>query len=206
MGRAEERWHILADGTTPVLAVVAVSFFLGGLAGCLLASRISGSGADSLGAYMDSFLRAASNGELAIPDAAALIWDTVRWPLLTLLLGFTALGLVGLPLLFAARGFLLAFAIAALVRLFGGAGCLLALTLFGISGAVSVPVLFVLGVQSFQASRVLAGRVWGDGKGRTPYGKTYFLRCGVCAGALCVCVILDGFVVPALLSGLAGLL
>lgn len=115
-----------------------------------------------------------SGGEITAPALASLVWDTVRWPLLALLLGFTALGLLGLPLLFAVRGFLLAFSIASFVRLFGGAGCLLALLVFGVSGALSVPVLFVLGVQGLLAARVLAGRVWGDGKNPPPYGKLYF--------------------------------
>lgn len=206
MHRAVERLDMSAGGITPALAVMAASFFLGGLAGCLLASYVGGDGAVSLRAYVEQFLQTAQSGELSVPAAAALIWDTARWPLLALLLGFTALGLLGLPLLFAVRGFLLSFAVASLVRLFGGAGCLLAMALFGISGALSVPALFVLGVQSFQAARQLAGRVWGDGKLSMPYGKMYFVRCGGCAAALCVCILLDCFVVPALVSGLAGTL
>ena len=117
------------------------------------------------------------------------------------------LGIVGAALvilLFAVRGFLLAFSIASFVRLFGGAGCLLALLVFGVSGALSVPVLFVLGVQGLLAARVLAGRVWGDGKTPPPYGKLYFFRCGACAVALCVSLLLDCFVVPGLVSSLAG--
>ena len=86
----------------------------------------------------------------------------------------------------------------------GGAGCLLALLVFGVSGALSVPVLFVLGVQGLLAARVLAGRVWGDGKTPPPYGKLYFFRCGACAVALCVSLLLDCFVVPGLVSSLAG--
>lgn len=115
-----------------------------------------------------------SGGEITAPALASLVWDTVRWPLLALLLGFTALGLLGLPLLFAVRGFLLAFSIASFVRLFGGAGCLLALLVFGVSGALSVPVLFVLGVQGLLAARVLAGRVWGMGKTLRPMGNSIF--------------------------------
>ena len=153
---------------------------------------------------MEGFLRAAQAGEITAPALASLVWDTVRWPLLALLLGFTALGLLGLPLLFAVRGFLLAFSIASFVRLFGGAGCLLALLVFGVSGALSVPVLFVLGVQGLLPARVLAGRVWGDGKTPPPYGKLYFFRCGACAVALCVSLLLDCFVVPGLVSSLAG--
>ena len=131
---------------------------------------------------------------------------TLRWPLLALLLGFTALGLLALPLLFAVRGFLLAFSIASFVRLFGGTGCLLALLVFGVGGAFSVPALFVLGVQSFMTARTLAGRVWGESKAAPLYGRAYWLRCGGCAAALCVCMLLDGFAVPALVSSLAGTL
>ena len=164
MRRAAEAWRISGDGLIPVLAVTAACFLLGGLVGCLLASHIGGGGQESLAAYVEGFLRAAQAGEITAPALASLVWDTVRWPLLALLLGFTALGLLGLPLLFAVRGFLLAFSIASFVRLFGGVGCLLALLVFGVSGALSVPVLFVLGVQGLLAARVLAGRVWGDGK------------------------------------------
>ena len=206
MRRAIEHWDTPAGGISPVLAVIAASFFLGGLAGCLVASQLGGSGAEALNAYLDSFLQTARSGDLMAPTLPALVWDAVRWALPTLLFGFTALGLLGLPLLFAARGFLLSFVIASLIRLFGGAGCLLALALFGLNGAFSVPALFVLGVQSFQTAYILAGRVWGGGKSPMPYGRAYFSRCGVCAAALCVCMLLDRFVIPALVSGLAGAL
>lgn len=204
--RRADRWRASADGAAPFLAVAAACFLLGGLAGCLLAGSVGGGGQESLAAYVEGFLQAAQAGEISPPALAALAWETLRWPLLALLLGFTALGLLALPLLFAVRGFLLAFSIASFVRLFGGAGCLLALLVFGVGGAVSVPVLFVLGVQSFLAARILAGRVWGEGKAAPLYGRAYWLRCGGCAAALCVCMLLDGFAVPALVSGLAGTL
>ena len=78
--------------------------------------------------------------------------------------------------------------------------------LFGVGGAFSVPALFVLGVQSLRAARVLAGRAWGDGKAAPLYGRAYWLRCGGCAAALCVCMLLEGLAVPALASGLAAAL
>ena len=199
-------WDVPAGGALTALAVVSAAFCLGALAGMLVASQVGGGGQDSLTAYLERYLAAAQSGAAAPPRVSSILWETLRWPVLTFLLGFTALGVVGIPLLFGVRGFLLSFAVASLVRLFGGAGCLLAMALFGISGALSVPALFVLGVQSFQAARQLAGRVWGDGKLPMPYGKTYFVRCGGCAAALCVCILLDCFVVPALVSGLAGTL
>ena len=92
MRRAAEAWRISGDGLIPVLAVTAACFLLGGLVGCLLASHIGGGGQESLAAYVEGFLRAAQAGEITAPALASLVWDTVRWPLLALLLGFTALG------------------------------------------------------------------------------------------------------------------
>lgn len=199
-------WAVPDGGFLPALAVIGACFFAGGLVGCTLAAHVDGGGTESLAAYLRSFLQAAGAGEAETPALAALVWNHIRWPALAVLLGFTALGLLGLPILFAARGFLMAFAIASFVRMFGRAGCLLAFAVFGITGVVAVPVLFVLGVQGLVASRTLASRVLGEGRGASPYGRAYFLRCGMCAAALCICVLLDYLAVPALVSGLAGTL
>ena len=86
MRRAAEAWRISGDGLIPVLAVTAACFLLGGLVGCLLASHIGGGGQESLAAYVEGFLRAAQAGEITAPALASLVWDTVRWPLLALLL------------------------------------------------------------------------------------------------------------------------
>lgn len=192
-------------GILPALAVCSVCFFLGGCLGCGLAARISGVGLESLTAYISSFLDAAKGGGLAAPSLVSVLWSCVRWPLLALLCGFSVLGLLGLPVLFSVRGFLLAFSIASFVRMLGGAGCLLAFFLFGISGALSVPVLFFIGVQSFlSAGWRTAGshqRGWPEA-----FGKTWILRCAVCAALLAVCVMLEYLAVPALVSGLAGVL
>lgn len=201
-----DAWNGTERGILPALAVVSVSFFLGGLAGCLMACFVGGDGLESLEAYLTHFLQTAREEGTALPSLGAQLWELLRWPGLAVILGFTALGLLGLPLLFAARGFLLAFSIAAFVRTFGRAGCLLAFLVFGVGGGLSLPVLFVLGVQSLTAARVLAGRFLGEVKSPSPYGRSFFLRCGGCAGALCVCLLLERFAVPALVSGTAELL
>ena len=199
-------WNVPESGVLPALCVAVISFSVGALAGGFLSALASGEGAESLRSYLEGFLRALQAGGVEGPAAAAQVWDTLRWPLLALLLGFTCLGLLGLPLLFAARGFLLAFSISAFVRLFGSAGCLMAFLIFGVSGALSLPALFVLGVQSLGAARVLAGRFLGESKRQLPYGRAYFLRCGGCAGALCVCILLERLVIPGLVAAAAALL
>ena len=190
----------------PALVILSACFLAGGLTGCLIAARVGGAGATSLTEYLEAFLRTAADGAVDIPGLWAQVWDTLRWPLLALLLGFTALGLPGLPVLFGIRGFLLAFSIASFVRAFGGAGWLLACLVFGVGGVLSLPALFVLGVQSFLSARALAARVRGEGKGRVLWGRDCLMRCALCGGAVCVCILLERAVVPALLSGAAGAL
>ncbi len=199
-------WDVPADGAAPALIVLAASFFLGAAAGCILASRVDGDALEGLGSYISAFLAASGAGEVTAPALLPLLWETLRWPLITAVLGFTALGLLGIPILFAVRGFLLSFAAASFVKVLGGTGGLLAFLLFGISGMVSVPALFVLGVQGFNASRCLAGRALGEGKSRSPYGRKYFLRCGMCAAAFLVCVVLEYVAVSPLVAGVAGAL
>ena len=162
-------WNVPEERILPALAVISVSFLVGGLAGCLMSTFVGGAGQESLRAYLEGFLSTAQSGGTAVPALAVQLWDILRWPGLALLLGFTALGVLGLPLLFAVRGFLLAFSIAAFVQMFGSAGCLLAFLVFGVSGGLSIPALFVLGVQSLNAARSLASRFLGEGKAPSPY-------------------------------------
>lgn len=199
-------WNVPEAGMLPALAVISVSFFLGGVAGCCLSTFVGGAGEESLRLYLEAFLTTAQGEGAAAPGLAAQLWDVLRWPALALLLGFTALGVLGLPVLFAARGFLLAFSISAFVQMFGSAGCVLAFLLFGVGGCFSVPALFVLGAQGLTAARALASRFLGGGKAPSPYGRAYFLRCGGCGAALCVCLLLERFAVPVLVSGAAGMI
>lgn len=199
-------WNVPLEGVAPALATTSICFFLGGLAGVVLAANVGGSGTDSLSAYIRAFLAAAKAGTTTAPTIIPLVWEVFRWPLFTIIFGFTALGLIGIPVLFTVRGFLLSFSISSFIHMLGGTGGLLALLVFGVSGLVAVPSLFILGVQGLAASRSLAGGVLGESRRNSPFGKAYFLRCGMCAGAFCVCVLLEYLVVPAFVAGLASIL
>lgn len=194
------------EGLLAALVVVGACFLGGALAGCLAAGWISEEGQAGLTRYLEQFLQAAAAGQTQAPALLLQVWDILRWPLLALLLGFTGLGLLGLPLLFVARGFLLSFSIAAVTGLMGGSGCILGFLLFGISGAISLPVFFVLGVQSLLSARALAGRAPGTGVGWLPGGRRYLRRWGLCAVALGVCLLLEQGLVPKLVGAAAGAL
>lgn len=199
-------WNVPAEGITPALVILSISFLAGGLTGCLVAAQVGGAGEASLNAYLQAFLQTAWTGGVDAPALWSQVWDTLRWPLLALLLGLTAIGVLGLPVLFGTRGFLLAFSIASFVRAFGGTGWLLACLVFGIGGMLSLPALFVLGVQSFLSARALAARVRGEEKGKVLWGRVCLVRCAMCGGILCVCILLEQTAVPALLSSAANIL
>ncbi len=193
-----------SDKMISSLVVTAAAFGLGVLMGFALAASVNGGGGESLRAYLESYLEAAKKGMTGSAPLPQLIWETARWPVLTILLSFTALGVVGIPIVFAARGFLLSFAVASFVRAFGGAGGGLAFLAFGMTSLLAVPALFVLGVQGFLTSRSLAARALGDGSAHGLFGRAYLTRCGICAGVFSLAVMLDYWVVPALLEAVSG--
>lgn len=198
-------WDVPDSGTTWALVVTALAFFTGGLVGFALTSRIEGQAAESLTLYVETFLDAIGGGEVGFPALPGLLWQILRWPALTVVFSFTAFGVLGIPALFAVRGFLFSFSVAAFIRVMGGFGGLVGAVVFGLTGALAIPALFVLGVQGLTASRRLAGRALGDGKARVTYGKRYFFRCGLCAAAHLVCVVLEYTAVPLLAAALSGL-
>lgn len=198
-------WDVPAGGLLTSLVVASAAFLAGGIVGLCMAVNVGGSGNDSLMTYIQGYMTAAQTGAMRAPGLALVIWETLRWPALATLFGCTALGVLGIPVLFAARGFFLSFAITAFVRMFGSVGGVAAFFAFGITGMIAIPALFVLGVQGFVSSRDLAGRVLGDGKRPMPFGKRYWVRVGFCALALALCVLLEYFAVPALLRLAASL-
>ncbi len=201
--RSTRMMDVPSSGFVPSLTVLAAAFLIGGLAGCAMAASVSGGGNDALAGYIQNYIAAARAGLAQPPELLPLVWEAARWPLLTLLLGFTALGVVGIPVLFATRGFLLCFAITSFFKMFGAAGGALAFLIFGISGLLAIPVLFVMGVQGLTASLSLADRFLNKVKRPLPYDRLYFFRCAVCMGVISLCVLLEMIAVPPLLGALA---
>lgn len=185
-------WRISVGEYWGGLLALGSSFAVGGLLGCLMASWIGGDGSDGLMDYIQSFLQAAQGDYTKSPAILPLLWEQARYPLVTVLLGFTALGVIAIPALFAMRGFFLSFAISAFVRMFGGDGVALSLVLFGLSGVISVPVLFVLGTQGWQISRSLAGRN-SRSRHKENNKEPYWVRVGICAFCILLCILVEHF-------------
>ena len=204
--RVVKVWDVQSSGVFAALVILAAAFLLGSLAGCLLVQQSGGEGSEALADYLQSYLSAAVAQEMPKPDWFSTLWDTIRWPLLAVALGLTPLGLLGIPIVFFARGFLLSFAVASFFHVLGGLGLAFAFVVFGVVGIICIPVLFFLGVQGFLCAGTLAGRLLGESKKQSIPDRVFLLRCGVCAAALFVCCFLEYSVIPVLIQALAGFL
>lgn len=192
-----------SSGGTAVLFILSVAFLVGGMAGCVLVNRVGGNGEVALEEFLEGYLSVVNSGELTRPNILTLVWETLRWPLFIFLLSVTPLGLFAIPVLFLVRGFLLSFSIASFFRVLGTSGLALALALFGFTGVLYVPVLFILGVQGFLLSGAMTGRLIGEGRKRSMLDRNVLFRCGICALVLCVCCFLEYHLVPVFMEPLA---
>ena len=126
------------------LAVLGICFAAGTLGGFLF-SGWSGDNPELLD-YLTHYFQMAGQGNGVEPALLSSIWDLMRWPLVAFLLGASPLGVVGIPALLTARGFLLSYSAAIFARLFGFPGVAVSLAVFSVTALVAVPVLFVVSV------------------------------------------------------------
>ena len=187
------RTNLSWDGLTR-LAVLAVCFGLGALGGFLF-SALSGDSPELL-SYLRQYFRSAGESGGLEPSLVAVFWDLLRWPLAAFLLGLVPIGVLGVPVLLGARGFLLAFAATTFARLFHLPGMAAALAAFGVTLLLAVPVLFVVAEDAFQQS---LSRL--PGVASAPAHWSERVRAlAPCVGLLVLAAALQQMVMPALLS------
>lgn len=179
------------DGLTQ-LAILGVCFLAGGLSGFFFSSL--GGDSPELMDYLSRYFQSAGQGSGVEPSLWFSIWELTRWPLAAFLLGSTALGALGLPVLLGVRGFLLSFATATLARLFGLPGVAASLAVFGVTALVAVPVLFVISLDAFRQS---LGRLSGE---KSPTWNQRIQALSPCLGLLVLAVALQQTLMPALLA------
>lgn len=199
--RIRKKWDLLSEQTA-ALAVLGITFLLGGGAGCLFAALSSGEGAQELSGYLAGYLTLAQSGQL--PQSLwPLLWGQLKYPLAALALSVTALGVVGLPLLFGMRGFFLAFSSACFWRIFGPRGLFPAFILFELPALLWTPALFLLGTPGFLSAQRLLRRSLGTGGGGLVLNGAFWYRAGLCIGLSLTAGLLEYWVVPVLLRAAA---
>lgn len=193
------------DGQSAPLSrlLLLALFFLGGVfLGQVLSGRVPDATGDELGRYLTDYLRL--DGGTAERGAGAALSTAViyfRYPLIAFLLGFTSLGVLLLPCATAAYGFFLSFSVCCFTASFGAEGVLLALAVFGLRCAVTLPCYLLLAVPAWGTSAALASLSFGQGRRMAPvdYGRRFWLRSGGVMAALAAGVCADLFLSPWLL-------
>ena len=196
-----KKWD-LPPGQGGALAVLSVAFLLGGGAGCVLAAVSSGEGAQELSGYLADYLTLAQGGELP-RGLWPILWGQLKYLLAAAALSLTALGVVGLPLVFGARGFSLGFPVACFCRSFGWRGLFPAFVLFGLSALLWVPALFLLGTCGFLSVQRLFRRALGEGS--VPLNAVGWDRVVLCTALSLAAGLLECWIVPVLLPAAARL-
>jgi len=195
------RLNFVSSHTVCVLLLGGL-FLIGGLGGCVVAGNVHGQGGEALRTYLEAYLSLAREGDVPV-SFGQVVWEQARYMVLVFLMGFTAVGVIGVPVLFALRGFGFAFSVACFCRMFGAMGLIPALCLFGFPAIVWVPALFVMGTQSVLCAYQLLCRYTGGAGGgqRRDWGV-----CALCAGAAAACAALEYFVLPVLIGACSGFL
>lgn len=178
----------------PYLIVLLVCFFVGAFCGGVLAVLIEPRG--ELSSYLHDYFVMAAQKEINL-SFFSVLWDCVKWPLLAALLGLSFLGTIGIPILFAARGFLFSFAVCTLGALLGGNGVAAASVLFSVTTLFVLPVLFIVGCEGLRVTCRNLPNVSGGGRNRF---RMEVLLLGI--GVLAIAIALQWTVVPTVLSAI----
>ena len=195
-----------SNGSAAALIILSALFFVGGIAGCVFADKVDGNGSTAATEYLNGFLSVVASDDLMNPQFFTVMWKTIRWPLIVAALGLTPLGLIGIPVAFLIRAFLLSFSISSLFRILGPQGLTFGFALFGLTGLLYIPILFALGIQSFLYSGAIASQIVGESKKRILCHKKMFVCYGICSALLCLCSLFECYTVPAILKSISGML
>ena len=164
------------------LLFLALFFFAGIVLGQVFASQVPDATGDELARYLMDFLKVEENVSSQAVLPAAVLY--IRYPLAAVLLGFASIGIVLLPLAAGAFGFFLSFSVCCFTAAFGLDGVLLALAVFGLRCAVTLPCFFLLAVPSLECSMALACLSFGRGRPPVLYGREWWSRLAVVSGVL----------------------
>ena len=166
------------------VSFLALFFFAGIILGQVFSGQVPNATGDELRRYLTDFLKV--DGDLSPRAALSAAVLYFRYPLAAFLLGFASIGIFLLPLVTGIFGFFLSFSVCCFTAAFGPDGVLLALAVFGLRCAVTLPCYFLLAVPSLEHSMALVSLSFGRGRRSMPvvYGREWWKRLSVISGVL----------------------
>lgn len=179
--------------------LLALFFLLGALLGHFYAGGCDVSDQSALSQYLADYCAVYDTGgaSVSLASCAALYFG---YAVLTFLLGFASVGVVLIPALSGAFGFLTMYTVSCFVRAYGRAGVLLAMGVLMVRLLFTMPCFFALAGEAWPLSTELAMLAFGRGKRSAPvlYGSRYFLLFLLCVVILTAGVCCERFLTPLL--------
>ena len=182
--------------------VLALFLVFGILLGHFFACGYGLETAQELQRYLDECLSVNAWNNPTPGIVVQTVFCFLRSTLLAFLFGFASIGVVALPLLFTAQGFVVSFSLAAYALALGHDSFALLPALFAIRLIFVLPATFLMGTAAIEKAQELAMLSLGGGRRSAPviYGVAYFYRFAVC----CICLLLGSalelWIVPLLLA------
>ena len=169
------------------LLILALFFFAGILLGQVFSGQVPDATGVELARYLKDYLQVEEDLTPQAAWSAAVLY--FRYPLAAFLLGFASIGILLLPFVTGAFGFFLSFSVCCFTAAFGPDGVLLAMAVFGLRCAVTLPCYFLLAVPALERSMELAFLAFGRGRAPVDYGRDWWrllaVVCGVLLGGMC---------------------
>lgn len=155
-----------------------------------------------LSAILTDYLSVYLNDASAKPDFFTTVVDVFKYHLTALFLGLSVLGVVILPILSAVRGFVLSYSISAVVRLLGGKGALLVLSVLGIRTLITIPCFIILCVYAYSTSTYIFRQSLSKSMKITasPFNSRTIIVCTVCLLVLLLSALIDTYLTPRLIA------
>ena len=191
-------------GRLSALIFLALCFGAGLALGCCFASYLGGEAGSCLSDYLGGYFSLIRENGAERPSFFSVLWETARWPLAAGALGLTAFGVLAVPGIFLARGFLLSYSVSVFLLLFGSAGLPLALSVFGLSCVLSVCGLFAVGPDAFEWGKAAVAAPAKDGRDRAPLRRRLIYHSASAAAWIVFGSVIQYWLSPALLRLAAG--
>lgn len=175
----------------PRVLCLALFFLIGVGLGSAAASVVPDKTGAELAAYLRDYVSVEDGLSREAVFSSLVLY--FRYPLVAVLLGFSSIGIVLLPLTAVIFGWFLSFSVCCFTAAFGPDGVLLAVAVFALRGFITLPCYFLLAAPAWETSAALTLATLGKGRRAAPirYGRRWWLRVAVCVAVLSAGVCLE---------------
>ena len=179
---------------------LSAMFLCGVCAGCITASYITGDGANLLNEYISKGILVSEVDTTGKELFFKAFITFVKYPAIIFLLGYTAFGILFIPLVLVLRGYFISFCVTSVIQALGYKGILSALCIYGFQAVISIPCILIVAAKAMRASQGFFSFVREEKDKRmvSPLTDGYLTCFLICIVFLAVCAAVEAFLIPKL--------